>query len=95
MAFLIFLAQSFLVGVDSVPLDPASLTVAATLAVGAALLWLALPARPVRTESATEPYARTSALRRWQQRVGVVVSAAPNGPGKPRSRAPGAAATAA
>ena len=94
MAFLIFLAQSFLVGVDSVPLDPASLTVAAHWPWARPSCGWPFRA-PGRTESATEPYARTSALRRWQQRVGVVVSAAPNVPGKPRSRAPGAAATAA
>jgi len=95
VAFVLFLAEVLLFGVDGAPLSLGPLTVLATLAVGAALLWLAVAGHRLRTAPETEPHARAGALRRRHQRIGVVVSVAPNVPGKPRPRAPGAAVPAA
>ncbi|MEY9214129.1 hypothetical protein NI17_021320 [Thermobifida halotolerans] len=95
MALVLFAVQALLFGMDGTPFDAGPLTVLAVLAVGAALFWFVVPGHRLRPSTETEPGARRGAMRLRQQRVGVVVSTAPNVPGKPRPRAPGAAVPAA
>ncbi|KUP98302.1 hypothetical protein [Thermobifida cellulosilytica] len=85
------LAQALLSGLDGTAPGLGPLGALAVLAVGAALPWIAVP-RCCPRAAETEPHARRGALR---QRIGVVVSAAPDVPGKPWPRTPGAAVPAA